>query len=259
MSRPALVTTQPLPFNRNCSSPSRDNAAGIWSWPLPSTLVPQLRVRGGTPPSVPYAFMPCIFTQQQEAGRANITTTGGYENDTFRTNGYNGPSDCLSLRNISACFCSIGMWGCQDLCGDKSSSLFTQFGCCSKSILSLMITVHGLSPVPIHPSVSSSWLWLVGRPAVKHLFTNYMDSIVVSKNTCKNKTVISARQWTRNIHYSTTAARYACRVVKILHLQGASSPLCLLETKDIIVVKQLYYQVYINLGINRLGTYTTLS
>jgi len=37
-----------------------------------------------------------------------------------------------------------------------------------------------------------------------------MDSIVVSKNTCKNKTVISARQWTRNILFSTTATRHVC-------------------------------------------------
>lgn len=59
--------------------------------------------------------------------------------------------------------------------------------------------VHGLSPVPIHPSLSSSWLWLVGRPAVMHVFTNYMDSTVVSKNACRNKTVISARQWTTNL------------------------------------------------------------
>jgi len=97
-----------------------------------------------------------------------------------------------------------------------------------------MITVHGLSPVPIHPSLSSSWLWLVGRPAVKHLFTNYIDSIVASKNTCKNKTVISARQWIINILHSTTAAssnhggmahiikKDRFRLVFCCHLQGDS-------------------------------------
>jgi hypothetical protein len=80
-----------------------------------------------------------IFTQQQEEGSANITWTGGYKNDTFRAKGHHGPSDGLSLRNISARFCSLGMRGCKDLWGDKPSSLFTQSGCYSKSIHSLVI------------------------------------------------------------------------------------------------------------------------
>jgi hypothetical protein len=53
----------------------------------------------------------CLFllNNKRKEGTVNITRTGSYKNDTFRAKGYHGPSDGLSLRNISACFCSIGM------------------------------------------------------------------------------------------------------------------------------------------------------